>query len=104
MKALNPYKITWAIFTPIKGRVTKKDLNTFFRQGIYSYCKNSDINEITAHFPTKEKAIETIKKVKNLSKNYEVILITDKQFGMVNWKESVKTVATKKQLQGRFFI
>ena len=98
------FKITWAILTPIKGRVTKKDLTTLFRAGVYTYCKNSDIKEITAYFPTKEKAFDVLKKVKNLTKNYEVILITDKQFGMTNWKESVKTVATKKQLQDRFFI
>ena len=104
MKNLNPYKITWAILTPIKGRVTKKDLTALFRAGVYTYCKKADINEITAHFPTKGKALETLKKVKNLTKNYEVILITDKQFGMTNWKESIKTVATKKQFQDRFFI
>ena len=104
MKALNPYKIHWSILTPIKGKVTKKDLTTLFRAGIYTYCKKSEINEITAHFPTKVKALEALKKVKNLTKNYEVILITDKQFGMTNWNESLKTVATKKQLQDRFFI
>ena len=104
MKTLNPYKIHWVVLTPIKGRVTKKDLTTLFRAGVYTYCKRVDFNEVTAHFPTKEKALEKIKKVKNLTKNYEVILITDKQFGMANWKESVKTVATKKQLQDRFFI
>ena len=104
MKNLNPYEITWAILTPIKGKVTKKDLTTLFRAGVYTYCKKSDINEITAHFPTKGKALEALKKVKNLTKNYEIVLITDKQFSMTNWKESVKTVATKKQLQDRFFI
>ena len=104
MKNLNPYKITWAIITPIKGKVAKKDLTTLVRAGVYTYCKRVGFNEETAHFPTKEKALETLKKVKNLTKNYEVILITDKQFGMANWKESIKTVATKKQLQDRFFI
>ena len=104
MKALNPYEITWAIFTPIKGKVPKKDLTAFFSAGVYTSCKRIDFNEFTAYFSTKEKALETIKKIKNLSKKYEVVLITDKQFGMVNWKESVKTVATKKQLQDRFFI
>ena len=103
MKALNPYKITWAIITPIKGKATKKDLTAFFRAGV-SYCKRIDFNEFTAHFSTKEKALKTLKKVKNLSKNYEVIFITDKQFGLVNWRESLKTVATKKQLRDRFFI
>ena len=77
---------------------------SFFRSGVYAYFKKKDINEITAHFATKRKAIENLKKVKNLTKNYEVVLITDKQFGMTNWEESVKTVATKKQLQDRFFI
>ena len=104
MKNLNPYKITWAILTPIKGKIAKKDLTTFLKEGVYTCCKRLDFNEVTAYFSTKEKALKTLKKVKNLSKNYEVILITDKQFSMVNWKESVKTVATKKQLQDRFFI
>ena len=104
MRTLNPYKIHWVVLTPIKGRVTKKDLTTLFRAGVYTYCKRVDFNEVTAHFTTKEKALETLKKVKNLTKNYEVILITDKQIGMANWKESIKTVATKKQLQDRFFI
>ena len=104
MKNLSPYKITWVILTPIKGKATKKDLTAFFSAGVYTYCKRIDFNEVTAYFPTKEKALKTLKKVKNLSKNYEVILITDKQIGMVNWEESFKTVATKKQLQDRFFI
>ena len=104
MKNLNPYEITWAILTPIKGKVTKKDLTTLFRAGVYTYCKRVGFNEVTAHFSTKQKAIETLKKVKNLTRNYEVVLITDKQFGMTNWKESVRIVATKKQLQDRFFI
>ena len=104
MKILNPYKITWAIITPIKGKVTKKDLTTFIKSGVYIYCEKMDLNEVTAYFITKEKALKTLKKVKNLSKNYEVILITDKQFSLLNWNESVKTVATKKQFRDRFFI
>ena len=100
----NPYQITWAVLTPIKGKVTKKDLTTLYRAGVYTYCKRVGFNEVTAHFPTKERALQVLKGIKGLTRTYEVVLITDKQFGLTDWKESVKIVATKKQLQNRIFI
>ena len=104
MKTVNPYAITWAILTPVKGKVTKKDLTALYRSGVYTYCKRIGFNEVTAHFPTKEQALKTIKSIKGLSRNYEVVLITDKQFGLHDFRENVINVATKKQLQDRFFI
>ncbi len=36
--------------------------------------------------------------MKNLSKLFKIVLITDKQFGLSNPKESLLKVATKQQL------
>lgn len=104
MTTINPYVITWAVLTPIKGKVTKKDLTTLYRNGVYTYCKRVGFNEVTAHFPTKEKAEKVLKSIKGLSKNYEVVFITDKQFGMSDWKQSIIELATKTQLKNRFYI
>lgn len=97
---LNPYLITWAILTPIKGKVTKKDLYQMNAVNIFSKVNN----EAIGHFSTPERAKSFINDIVSLSKSYEVVLITDKQFGLCNIKQPIRMSATKKQLQNRFFI
>jgi hypothetical protein len=94
---LNPYQITWAIITPTKGeKVIKKDLNTIYKTGALSAAGYGNI--IICHFSSKKKAEDTIKKAKGLTRPYKVVFITDKQFGLSKWNESLINVATKKQL------
>lgn len=101
---LNSYTITWTILTPIKGKVTKKDLNKMYSCGIYTNNMDRENNQFYFHSPTKENANKKVKALKDLSKNYEVVHITDKQFGEIFWSASKLSNATKKQLQERFFI
>jgi hypothetical protein len=101
---LNAYTITWAIIQPVKGKITKKDLNIMFRNGLYSISASKTKNEFTAHFPNKDSAIVRVMSLKGLSRLYKVVFITDKQFGMQNVKESLINVATKKQLIEMKFI
>lgn len=98
MKNLNSYTITWAIFTPSKGRITKKDLNVIYKAGCPTAYGNKSLNEILAHFPSKAKADAALRNVKGLTKAYKVVFITDKQFGNSKFNESFLNVATKKQL------
>lgn len=102
MKILNPYVITWTILTPVKGKATKKDLNALWRSEIFTVSKND--NEFFFHSSSKEAAISKVKKIKGLSRNYEVLFITDKQFGNSEFGEKLSLLATKKQLQERFYI
>lgn len=104
MTTLNAYTISWAILTPVKGKITKKDLNILAKCGIWTLSSRKEFNQFFFHAKTKETAIQQLKKVKGLSRNYEVVIITDKQFGDSKWNESLLNVATKKQLQNRFFI
>ena len=103
MTTLNPYQITWSILIPVSGKATKKDLSIIAKSGIYSISSNLN-NEFFFHSADKEKAIEKAKNIKGLSKKYEVVMITDKQFGNVDVFKSFRLSATKKQLQERFFI
>lgn len=102
MENLNRYKITWAIFTPISGKFFKKNRNEIFKS-VHTISKRNEVNEAFAHFPSKERAMELISKVKT-SKKFKVTLITDKQFGMSNWNDSLLNFATKKQLENSFTI
>jgi len=99
---LNPYKITWAIITPIKGKFTQKDFS-LLKKTMPSLCGNDYLNERCAHFPTKERAIEVLAKSK-ASKEYKVVFITDKQFGMTNNSESLLKVATTLQINSQTTI
>lgn len=104
MKNLNAYEITWTVLTPVKGKVTKKDLNQMYRCGIYTNSMDRTHNQFFFHSATKENAQNKVKALKGLSKTYEVIHITDKQFGLLKWNESKLANATKKQLENRIFI
>ncbi len=99
---LNPYTVTWAVITPTRGKFFKKNLNEISKT-IFSIGKMVGQNEAIAHFPTRDRAIELLNKV-SASKQFKVVLITDKQFGQSNWKESKLNVATEKQLNDYFII
>jgi len=97
MTTLNAMTITWAIILPINSKPTKSDLkiiNKSHNNGGYSIADT----EIIRHFASKEKAMESIKKISGLSKEHKVIFITDKQFGLAKYYEPFVNVATKKQL------
>lgn len=102
MTTLNPFVITWSILTPTKGKALKKDINAIWKSGIFECGTNG--KEIYFHSASKEKALEKIKKIKGLSKQYEIVFITDKQFGNAVVKDGFRVNATKKQLLDRFFI
>jgi len=99
MTTLNPYKITWAVITPVKGKITMKDLKAMKKSGLFHFFPSYKTkNESSLFFASKGIAIDMISKVAGLSKQYKVVYITDKQFGLANPNESLLTVATKKQL------
>ena len=104
MKTLSAYTITWAVITACKGKNTKRDLNIMHRAGLLISGSHFQGNPFMCHFATKESAIEKISKISGLYKPYNVILITDKQFGMSSFNGDITAVATTKQLKESFKI
>ena len=98
MQNLNKYQIKWAIITPLKGIVRKDDakkLNTF----VYSDKKHCAI-----HAPDHEMLMSKLNGVKGkLNKSYQVVIITDAQFGNVKGND-FESVYTAKQISERFTI
>ena len=102
---LNAYTITWAILTPVNGKkITKKDLNQICRTSDKPFSGSKTLNEITFHFKNLETAIESVKKISGLNKNYSAVFITDKQFGLSKWNQKKIEVATKIQLINQIII
>jgi len=84
---INPYKIHWLILNPISGKCTKRDL-LILRKSYYNCNKITD-EFFSCHFPSKEIAEKAIKEIKNkLNKPYLAYIITDKQFGMIEFYDS----------------
>lgn len=104
MTKLNAYTIAWAIISPIEGKTTKADLKIMKKCGLFHSTPFLRNNEISLHFATKEIAIDRISNVIGLSRKYKVVLITDKQFGLSKYNETLLKVATKKQLIDMKFI
>jgi len=105
MKTLNPYVITCAVISAEKGRNTKRDLNIMYRCGLPTISgSHFQGKPFVCHFPSKGNAIERLSKVSGLNKSYNVILITDKQFGMSSYNADITAVATTKQLNESFKI
>lgn len=100
---MNKYKLTWAIFIPIKGNITLRDMNIIYKSGILSICGYRH-NRWLAHFDSKESAIEILSRIKGLHKHYEVILITDAQFGLLTYNQNPEEIATKLQLTNKILI
>ena len=91
IRELSPYVISWAILEPTDGIATKHDENILHRYGFSRL-----VNKIAfgAHFPNKAKAEKIIKDVimdgdngirPRLDKSYNIYVITDKQFGMIQY-------------------
>lgn len=72
--------------------------------GIYTNNMDRDNNQFYFHSTDLESANKKVKALKGLSKIYEVVSITDKQFGLLGWREGKLSNATKKQLENRFYI
>jgi hypothetical protein len=105
MKTLSAYTITWAVIDACKGKNSKRDLNIMFRCGLATISGSHFLGKpFMCHFPTKESAIEKLSKVTGLNKKYNVLLITDKQFGMSSFNSDITAVATNKQLSESFTI
>jgi hypothetical protein len=102
MRTLNPYKITWLVLTPVKGIATKKD-HSIANKAFYGFMNRNNGQEIVRHFATKENALKALESLK-LSKEYKATFITDAQFGLSKWDESLLNVATKLQLQNQILI
>jgi hypothetical protein len=102
-KELNSFEIAWAFITPLKGKITKRDLNLIYKCGIYTIGGHMKETFI-AHFPSKKNGIEKMKLVNGLYKEYSVVFITDKQFGIRKWNEPLGNIATEKQISESFII
>ena len=94
----NPYKIYWAILNPVSGIARREDRKLFFK-----YAAKGRARKIMIHAPTKQDAIAKVEAQRGrLKKEYTVLLITDKQFGMI--KDCCYSVATNKQLNEIFTV
>lgn len=104
MSNLNPYTIIWTILIPTKGIARKSDeKQTDFNRMMSNSC-------LIAHSPNKEKALQRVNSLKGkLAKKYEVLFITDKQFGLIqldyiNNTHNIMDIATSKQIKEIFKI
>jgi hypothetical protein len=100
---MSKYQIVWAIFRPVKGKFFKKNYNEIYNSGIYTVGKRAVCNEAIAHFNSKDKAIEAISNVQ-VSKDFEVVLITDAQFGNASYDAQYWHLATEMQKQNKITI
>lgn len=83
-KDLSPYKVSWLLIVPVKGKPTKKDAQTagLIAAGTKMYFSKTE-NVILTHQPNKEAAISKAEKLKGkLSKKYIAYVCSDKQFGL----------------------
>jgi len=100
---LNPYTITWVILIPTKGIATKKDASLTFHRGMFK-------SYLACHSGNLENAKNKVQDLKGmLSKEYKVLFITDKQFGMIeidfkNDTNNLMDIATSKQKSEMFLI
>ena len=100
----NPYKITWCFLIPVKGIALKNDLkNKILKRGVF----NSNLHFWAAN---KEIAKSKLKNLKGLlNKDYKILFITDKQFGLIQTdyklkKTNLLDIATKKQIKDMFIF
>ncbi len=101
---LNPYQITWITFRPIGGQpiVTQHD-QALLRKEPRSMISNR-VKDLSIHFPTEELAFQRLGEVRDLDKEYEFFIYTDKQFGMWRFGEPVESILTAKQIADRGVI
>ena len=101
---LSPFKIYWAEFTPVDGKIaTLKDIYAI-NGSAHKYIGRFHANCLR-WFGSKARALDFIQTFnKKLSKKYMVRLFTDKQFGMTKIAEGEEIPYTKKQLVKVYFI
>jgi hypothetical protein len=93
----SPYRIKHAILTPVKGIVTKKDdgiVNGHFNKWTLRDRSKDRLHLWGANEASLREKIEQLKG--HFSKEYKMLIITDKQFGMIK-NFDFMAVATKKQ-------
>ena len=96
------YKIYWAEFTPMTGKVVTKHDRKQFGEILCNYIGAKTYRK---HFPNKEAALDYIKTFdKKLDKKYMVRLFTDKQFSMAKQENGYAIPYTKKQLNETYYI
>ena len=96
------YKIYWAEFTPMSGRVVTKHDRKCFGEILCGYTSTRNYRK---HFPSKEEAIEYLKTFdKKLDKKYMVRLFTDKQFALAKQENGYAIPYTKKQLNEVYYV
>lgn len=90
---ISPYKIYWVVAAPKKGKATNRDAHQL--QMMNGGCL------LFEHFGTKERAEKFRKGLKRKQpfKDYDVFVISDKQFGMLKKTdiEGLNDVLTTKQ-------
>jgi len=82
-QVFSKYFISWIVLLPTKGKSTKRDVDLLNKQnplGGYGIV-GADKYMIARHFPSKQKAISELKRLKGLGKPYKGYVITDAQFG-----------------------
>jgi hypothetical protein len=100
---MSKYQIVLAIFRPVKGKFFKKNYNEIHNSGVYTVGKRALCNEAIAHFNSKQKAIEAISNVQ-VSKDFEVVLITDAQFGKASYDATYWELAKDAQKRNKIII
>lgn len=102
MTTLNSLTISWAFLTPSKGKCLKKDADCASFP-IYRYSSNETM---AFHANSKETLLERVNELRGrLGKEYSVLVITDKQFGLLSWENmNAMSVATTKQKKQVFNI
>ncbi|MBN8833751.1 MAG: hypothetical protein J0H76_05160 [Sphingobacteriales bacterium] len=102
---ITAYKIFWAIATPTKGIATKKDGTKFSKQGWarVNYKTNQKAVSCFLRHASDLKKLKESCKVEGLEKAYDILIITDKQFGLMQ-QYNYNEVATAKQKSGIFSI
>jgi|SRR5690606_2731146 len=97
MTTFNPYKITWAFLIPTSGIARKSDEN-------FPLTRVFGNKFLALHAPSKERAEKDVEALRGtLAKEYRVVFITDKQFGMIEDGDLINVV-TSKQLKEIFTI
>lgn len=99
-REFNPYQIVWAILTPKKGVARKEDRKTSGE----ILLLGSHHKFIPIHAPNIDRLNAKLESlIGKLVKEYEVLIITDKQFGLAE-KCDFYSVATTKQLSKTYTI
>ena len=90
---LNPYKIVWLEFRPVKGCVTKHDQKLFD-----NYFFERKLQKLYKWFTSEKQAKDYIDKdFSKLDKPYECRMLTDKQYSLALESEDYKIHFTEKQ-------